>query len=143
MLHAPFVIKSLGPPALWGGDFSLTISYIFYRTDPSSPPTQGTDIITLLNTVHYDPNQFLTPQEFNPEHFLDANQSFKKSPAFMPFSAGESHGDKSGSLGPHSYLHSSVLIPLSKPSRFFIPPNPQLWVCGDICSPSHLCSYID
>ncbi|KAF0876403.1 CP2A6 protein, partial [Crocuta crocuta] len=49
---------------------------------------KGTDIITLLNTVHYDPSQFLTPQEFNPEHFLDANQSFKKSPAFMPFSAG-------------------------------------------------------
>ncbi|XP_037676416.1 cytochrome P450 2F5 isoform X2 [Choloepus didactylus] len=49
---------------------------------------KGTDIITLLNTVHYDPSQFLTPQEFNPEHFLDANKSFKKSPAFMPFSAG-------------------------------------------------------
>ncbi|XP_026267374.2 cytochrome P450 2F5 [Urocitellus parryii] len=49
---------------------------------------EGTDIITLLNTVHYDPSQFLKPQEFNPEHFLDANQSFKKSPAFMPFSAG-------------------------------------------------------
>ncbi|XP_058386945.1 cytochrome P450 2F5 [Diceros bicornis minor] len=49
---------------------------------------KGTDIITLLSTVHQDPSQFLTPREFNPEHFLDANQSFKKSPAFMPFSAG-------------------------------------------------------
>ncbi|KAL1769567.1 cytochrome P450 2F2 [Sigmodon hispidus] len=49
---------------------------------------KGTDVITLLNTVHYDSKQFKTPQEFNPEHFLDANQSFKKSPAFMPFSAG-------------------------------------------------------
>ncbi|XP_048186018.1 cytochrome P450 2F2-like isoform X1 [Perognathus longimembris pacificus] len=49
---------------------------------------RGTDVITLLNTVHYDPSQFKTPHEFNPEHFLDANQSFKKSPAFMPFSAG-------------------------------------------------------
>lgn len=49
---------------------------------------KGTDVITLLNTVHYDPSQFLTPKDFNPEHFLDANQSFKKSPAFMPFSAG-------------------------------------------------------
>uniref|UniRef100_A0A8C3VTS7 Cytochrome P450 family 2 subfamily F member 1 n=1 Tax=Catagonus wagneri TaxID=51154 RepID=A0A8C3VTS7_9CETA len=50
---------------------------------------KGTDVITLLSTVHYDPSQFLTPQEFNPEHFLDANQSFKKNPAFMPFSASE------------------------------------------------------
>ncbi|KAM7233384.1 hypothetical protein CapIbe_015520 [Capra ibex] len=49
---------------------------------------RGTDVITLLNTVHYDPSQFLKPKEFNPEHFLDANMSFKKSPAFMPFSAG-------------------------------------------------------
>ncbi|XP_045746338.1 cytochrome P450 2F5 [Mirounga angustirostris] len=49
---------------------------------------KGTDIITLLNTVHYDPSHYLTPQEFNPEHFLDANQSFKKNLAFMPFSAG-------------------------------------------------------
>ncbi|XP_016022350.1 cytochrome P450 2F3 isoform X2 [Rousettus aegyptiacus] len=50
---------------------------------------KGTDVITLLNTVHYDPTQFQEPQEFNPEHFLDADQSFKKSPAFMPFSAGQ------------------------------------------------------
>ncbi|CAO2626316.1 Cytochrome P450 2F2 [Lemmus lemmus] len=49
---------------------------------------KDTDVITLLNTVHYDSEQFKTPREFNPEHFLDANQSFKKSPAFMPFSAG-------------------------------------------------------
>ncbi|XP_001498220.2 cytochrome P450 2F5 isoform X1 [Equus przewalskii] len=49
---------------------------------------KGTDVITLLNTVHHDPTQFLTPREFNPEHFLDANRCFTKSPAFMPFSAG-------------------------------------------------------
>ncbi|XP_044113282.1 cytochrome P450 2F5 isoform X1 [Neovison vison] len=101
---------------------------------------KGTDIITLLNTVHYDPSQFLTPQEFNPEHFLDANQSFKKNPAFMPFSAGESHADKSQGLWGPIFL-PTFLIPLFKPSRFFIPPHPQLWVCRDICSPSQLCSY--
>ncbi|XP_043852322.1 cytochrome P450 2F2 [Dromiciops gliroides] len=49
---------------------------------------EGTDIITLLNTVHYDPSQFQTPKEFNPAHFLDSKEDFKKSPAFMPFSAG-------------------------------------------------------
>uniref|UniRef100_A0A2K6UHS7 Cytochrome P450 family 2 subfamily F member 1 n=1 Tax=Saimiri boliviensis boliviensis TaxID=39432 RepID=A0A2K6UHS7_SAIBB len=59
-----------------------------HTANSTSSPTRGTDIITLLNTVHHDPSQFLMPQEFNPEHFLDAKQSFKKSPAFMPFSAG-------------------------------------------------------
>uniref|UniRef100_A0A3Q2I6A1 Uncharacterized protein n=1 Tax=Equus caballus TaxID=9796 RepID=A0A3Q2I6A1_HORSE len=49
---------------------------------------KSTDVITLLSTVHQDPSLFMTPQEFNPEHFLDASQCFKKSPAFMPFSAG-------------------------------------------------------
>ncbi|XP_072464301.1 cytochrome P450 2F2-like isoform X2 [Notamacropus eugenii] len=49
---------------------------------------KGTDIITLLNTVHYDQTQFQTPKEFNPAHFLDSKKDFKKSPAFMPFSAG-------------------------------------------------------
>ncbi|XP_062032649.1 cytochrome P450 2F5 [Lepus europaeus] len=49
---------------------------------------KGTDVITLLNTVHHDPSQFPAPQEFNPGHFLDDKEAFKKSPAFMPFSAG-------------------------------------------------------
>ncbi|KAF6077224.1 cytochrome P450 family 2 subfamily F member 1 [Phyllostomus discolor] len=67
----------------------LTIIHLLHDTSqiPSSPWGEGTKAITLLHTVHYNPSQFLTPQEFNPEHFLDAHQSFKKSPACMPFSA--------------------------------------------------------
>ncbi|KAM9631637.1 LOW QUALITY PROTEIN: cytochrome P450 2F1-like [Trichechus inunguis] len=49
---------------------------------------KGTDVITLPHNVHYDPSRFLTPKKCNPQHFLDENQSFKNSPAFMPFSAG-------------------------------------------------------
>lgn len=62
---------------------------------------KGTDVITLLHSVHYDPSQFLTPQKFNPEHFLDANQSFKKNPAYMPFSAGKRCSGKSQSFRHH------------------------------------------
>uniref|UniRef100_G1Q4R0 Uncharacterized protein n=1 Tax=Myotis lucifugus TaxID=59463 RepID=G1Q4R0_MYOLU len=43
----------------------------------------------LLNTVLCGLSQFLTPQEFNPDFFFYANKSFKKSPAFMAFSAGQ------------------------------------------------------
>ncbi|XP_045235498.2 cytochrome P450 2F1 isoform X4 [Macaca fascicularis] len=99
---------------------------------------KGTDIITLLNTVHYDPSQFLTPQEFNPEHFLDANQSFKKSPAFMPFSAGE--GRKQSLSGPIStyipHPNSTCQILSLLPST-----HSQLWMYRDIHSSSQLCAY--
>nr|XP_045235496.1 cytochrome P450 2F5 isoform X2 [Macaca fascicularis] len=99
---------------------------------------KGTDIITLLNTVHYDPSQFLTPQEFNPEHFLDANQSFKKSPAFMPFSAGE--GRKQSLSGPIStyipHPNSTCQILSLLPST-----HSQLWRYRDIHSSSQLCAY--
>lgn len=117
------LIKSQGLPAL-SRKPSLGTSRPFYTIDSAFPPTQGTDVITLLNTVHNDPSQFLTPREFNPEHFLDANQSFKKSPAFMPFSAGECGGDTESV--PVFRLHSPVLIPLAKPSQSFKPPHPQL-----------------
>ena len=86
---------------------------------------QGTDVITLLNTVHYDPSQFLKPKEFNPEHFLDVNMSFKKSPAFMPFSAGESGGGQQSVFlanipptfpKPNSTLQTLLLLHPTQPS---------------------------
>lgn len=120
MLHTPLSNPQEPPHPVeqkpWVGNLPTLLYHRF-----SLPPTQGTDIITLLNTVHYDPTQFLKPQEFNPEHFLDASQSFKKSPAFMPFSAGESGGDKSQSFRPVTLTYIALIL-LSKPSHFFIPP---------------------
>nr|DBA19427.1 TPA: hypothetical protein GDO54_015265 [Pyxicephalus adspersus] len=49
---------------------------------------KGTEVIPLLTSVLYDKTQWKTPDEFNPNHFLDADGKFVKHDAFMPFSAG-------------------------------------------------------
>ncbi|XP_072266627.1 cytochrome P450 2C29-like isoform X2 [Pyxicephalus adspersus] len=50
---------------------------------------KGTTIIPFLTSVLYDPSQWETPEQFNPEHFLDGEGQFRNRGAFMPFSAGK------------------------------------------------------
>uniref|UniRef100_A0A3Q3W3N1 Uncharacterized protein n=1 Tax=Mola mola TaxID=94237 RepID=A0A3Q3W3N1_MOLML len=50
---------------------------------------KDTVIIPLLHSVLKEEKQWATPWSFNPQHFLDQNGSFKKNPAFLPFSAGK------------------------------------------------------
>ncbi|CAG12753.1 unnamed protein product [Tetraodon nigroviridis] len=49
---------------------------------------KGTMIIPFLHSVLKE-DQWATPWSFNPKHFLEQNGSFKKNPAFLPFSAGK------------------------------------------------------
>uniref|UniRef100_A0A8C3Q999 Uncharacterized protein n=1 Tax=Geospiza parvula TaxID=87175 RepID=A0A8C3Q999_GEOPR len=49
---------------------------------------KGTTIITNLSSVLKDETVWEKPNEFYPEHFLDAKGQFVKPEAFLPFSAG-------------------------------------------------------
>uniref|UniRef100_A0A8C0IAU1 Uncharacterized protein n=1 Tax=Bubo bubo TaxID=30461 RepID=A0A8C0IAU1_BUBBB len=45
----------------------------------------------LISSVLYDPEQWETPRQFNPGHFLDKEGNFVSQEAFLPFSAGKWH----------------------------------------------------
>ncbi|XP_053132113.1 cytochrome P450 2W1-like isoform X3 [Hemicordylus capensis] len=47
---------------------------------------KGTMVIPSLTSVLFDKTQWETPDQFNPNHFLDAKGNFVKKDAFIPFS---------------------------------------------------------
>ncbi|KAG8449715.1 hypothetical protein GDO86_016383 [Hymenochirus boettgeri] len=49
----------------------------------------GTTVIPMLGSALWDPDHWETPEEFNPEHFLDEKGQFCNQAAFIPFSAGK------------------------------------------------------
>ncbi|XP_077204280.1 cytochrome P450 2J5-like [Paroedura picta] len=49
---------------------------------------KGTVIVADLRSALLDPKQWETPEEFNPNHFLDKGGNFVEREAFLPFGAG-------------------------------------------------------
>ncbi|XP_077204286.1 cytochrome P450 2J5-like isoform X1 [Paroedura picta] len=49
---------------------------------------RGTVIVADLRSALLDPKQWETPEEFNPNHFLDKGGDFVEREAFLPFGAG-------------------------------------------------------
>ncbi len=52
--------------------------------------SQGVIVMPLLKSILQDKNEYSTPYEFNPAHFLDENGKFLKKDSFIPFSIGRS-----------------------------------------------------
>uniref|UniRef100_A0A674J874 Cytochrome P450 family 2 subfamily J member 2 n=2 Tax=Terrapene triunguis TaxID=2587831 RepID=A0A674J874_9SAUR len=52
------------------------------------PVPKGTVILPNICSVLSDPEQWETPRQFNPTHFLDKDGNFMSREAFLPFSAG-------------------------------------------------------
>ncbi|XP_068448932.1 cytochrome P450 2J4-like [Clinocottus analis] len=50
---------------------------------------KGTIIMPTLTSVLRDESMWETPHTFNPQHFLDQDDKFRKREAFLPFSAGK------------------------------------------------------
>lgn len=45
-------------------------------------------VMATLMSVLFDKSEWETPHTFNPGHFLDAEENFRRRDAFVPFSAG-------------------------------------------------------
>ncbi|VTJ54955.1 Hypothetical predicted protein [Marmota monax] len=87
-----------------------------------------TTVFPLLHSVLHDPDQFQDPSYFQPERLLDAGGAFRRSPAFLPFSASQGPDLRTPHpLGgtPASSRRISLLRSPPPPSRLIsAPPTP-------------------
>lgn len=50
---------------------------------------KGTNVMANLTFIHYDPELWENPEDFNPDRFLSSAGHFESSPNVMPFSVGK------------------------------------------------------
>ncbi|XP_044056767.1 cytochrome P450 2J2-like isoform X1 [Siniperca chuatsi] len=80
---------------------------------------KGTAISTILASVLFDKNEWVTPDVFSPEHFLDSEGQFRRRDAFLPFSTG-----KRACLGEHLAKMELFLLFTSFLQHFTFSPVP-------------------
>ncbi|KAL7980678.1 hypothetical protein Chor_001832 [Crotalus horridus] len=69
---------------------------------------EGTNVLPFFHSVHRDATQFKNPEMFDPGHFLGEEGAFRRSNAFMPFSAGEWRGGEGAGQRP---ARASLTVP--------------------------------
>ncbi|NWU91937.1 CP2CL protein, partial [Upupa epops] len=106
---------------------------------------KGTTIFPILSSVLHDSKEFPNPTEFNPEHFLTENGTFRKSEFFMPFSAGKRICPGEGLARMEIFLliatvlQNFTLKPVVDPQELDI--TPTLSGTGNVPAPYKLCAF--
>ncbi|XP_019358031.1 PREDICTED: cytochrome P450 2C31-like isoform X2 [Gavialis gangeticus] len=105
---------------------------------------QGTTIYPILSSVLHDSKEFPNPEQFNPEHFLNENGTFRTSNFFVPFSAGKRICLGEGLARMEIFLvlvtilQNFTLKPVIDPKEIDI--SPQMSGLNNIPKPYQLCA---
>nr|XP_020656534.1 cytochrome P450 2H2-like [Pogona vitticeps] len=106
---------------------------------------KGTTVYFVLTSVLYNNKEFPNPQEFDPNHFLNEDGTFKKSDYFMPFSAGKRICVGEGLARAELFLFFTTILQnftlKSAISRENIDLSPLFSSVGNVPRPYQLCVF--
>ncbi|KAK9406798.1 Cyp2c11: Cytochrome protein, partial [Crotalus adamanteus] len=71
---------------------------------------QGTTVLPLGISIHFDPLFWEDPEQFDPAHFLDKKGKFQKKDAYLPFSAGKRSCTGEGLADMELFLFIAILL---------------------------------